>query len=327
MNLSAFDLNLLKVLDALLRERSTVRAGERVGLSQPAVSAALGRLRAAFGDPLLMRDGQQMRPTEFALALVLPLTQLLEDSSRLLNPASFDPVSAVQTFRIAASDFFTEMMLPGLMANLEQRAPGISLRYTDSLSLQTMDDLREARLDLILLPAGNFSPWVDWRPIFHASYVVVARQDHPVLRQHGVTPAAAMPVELYCSLRHAAFRVIEMAPDRETAALAALGLQREVVLSVPTFTAVLRSVAATNLVGIVPRRMAVKVATAEGLAIHPLPFALPPTLLAMIWHRRNSASRPHAWLRDQVSEILTSLDDLEQSSVGSLVLGSAGNLD
>lgn len=105
MNLSAFDLNLLKVLDALLRERSTVRAGERVGLSQPAVSAALGRLRAAFGDPLLMRDGQQMRPTEFALALVLPLTQLLEDSSRLLNPASFDPVSAVQTFRIAASDF------------------------------------------------------------------------------------------------------------------------------------------------------------------------------------------------------------------------------
>ncbi|MGO8656932.1 LysR substrate-binding domain-containing protein, partial [Rhizobium ruizarguesonis] len=80
-----------------------------------------------------------------------------------------------------------------------------------------------------------------------------------------------------------------MAPDRETAALAALGLQREVVLSVPTFTAVLRSVAATNLVGIVPRRMAVKVAIAEGLAIHPLPFALPPTLLAMIWHRRNSA--------------------------------------
>lgn len=107
------------------------------------------------------------------------------------------------------------MMLPGLMANLEQRAPGISLRYTDSLNLQTMDDLREARLDLILLPAGNFSPWVDWRPIFHASYVVVARQDHPVLRQHGVTPAAAMPVELYCSLRHAAFRVIEMAPDRK----------------------------------------------------------------------------------------------------------------
>ena len=194
MNLSAFDLNLLKVLDALLRERSTVRAGERVGLSQPAVSAALGRLRAAFGDPLLVRDGQQMRPTEFALGLVLPLTQLLEDSSRLLNPASFDPVRAVQTFRIAASDFFTEMMLPGLLANLEQQAPGISLRYTDSPNLQTMDDLREARLDLILLPAGNFSPWVDWRPIFHASYVVVARQDHPALRQHNVTPAAAMPV-------------------------------------------------------------------------------------------------------------------------------------
>ena len=92
MNLQSFDLNLLKVLDALLREASTTRAGERIGLSQPAVSAALGRLRAAFDDPLLVRDGQSLRPTEFALSLVTPLQHLLEDAGQLLKRPAFDPV-------------------------------------------------------------------------------------------------------------------------------------------------------------------------------------------------------------------------------------------
>lgn len=87
MSLSAFDLNLLKVLDALLCQRSTVKDGDRVGLSQPVVSSALGRLRLAFADPLLVRDGQRMRPTEFALSLA----QILENSGRLLNPAALIP--------------------------------------------------------------------------------------------------------------------------------------------------------------------------------------------------------------------------------------------
>jgi DNA-binding transcriptional LysR family regulator len=114
MNLSSFDLNLLKVLDALLHERSTVRAGQRIGLSQPAVSAALGRLRASFADPLLIRVGQTLRPTEFALSLVTPVRNLLEDAGTLLARPAFDPSTATDTFRIAASDFFTELLLPDL---------------------------------------------------------------------------------------------------------------------------------------------------------------------------------------------------------------------
>lgn len=94
MDLRAFDLNLLKVLDALLRERSPVRAGQAIGLSQPAVSAALSRLRAAFGDPLLVREGRSMQPTEFALNLAGPLADMLEDMSRLLTPMAFDPARA-----------------------------------------------------------------------------------------------------------------------------------------------------------------------------------------------------------------------------------------
>lgn len=309
MNLSGFDLNLLKVLDALLRERSTVRAGERVGLSQPAVSAALGRLRAAFGDPLLVRDGQRMRPTEFAMGLATPLSELLEETGRLLARPAFDPATAVRTFRIAAADFFTEMMLPELMAKLERAAPKIALRYSDALSLQTIDDLREGRIDLNLLPEATFPSWIDWRPVFRAAYVLVARQDHPMLRAAGVAPARAMPIELYCRLRHAVFRVIESRPDVESLALAELGLERDVALSVPTYSAVWRAVAATDLVGVVPRRMAAKVAGPAALAVYPLPFRLPRTRLCMTWHKRNTAARDHAWLREQVSEILAPLDD------------------
>ncbi|MBC7477287.1 MAG: LysR family transcriptional regulator [Pseudorhodobacter sp.] len=234
MNLSAFDLNLLKVLDALLRQRSTVKAGDRVGLSQPAVLSALGRLRLAFGDPLLVRDGQRMRPTEFALSLA----QILEDSGRLPNPARFDPATAEHTVRITASDFFTKMMLPDLMARLERLSTGIALRYADAPNPQSMEELRDGRVDLCLLPEIAFASWAEWRPAVHAAYVLIARQDHPDLRAAGVTTAQAMPVELYCRLRHAAFRVIEAQPEHQAMSLSALSLERRVILSVPTFAAV-----------------------------------------------------------------------------------------
>ena len=155
MNLQSFD---LKVLDALLREGSTIRAGQRIGLSQPAVSAALGRLRAALDDPLLVRDGQALRPTEFALTLVAPVRQLLEDTSRLLAQPTFDPSASTETFRIAAPDFFTKVLLPGLMSRLERKAPGVTLRYTDAIGIGAVNDLREGRLDLLLMPVQMVQP-------------------------------------------------------------------------------------------------------------------------------------------------------------------------
>ena len=184
MNLRNFDLNLHKVLDALLRDTSTVRAGERIGLSQPAVSAALGRLRAAFGDPLLVRDGQALRPTEFALTLVAPLQRLLEDTGHLLARPAFDPATATDVFRISAADFFTEMMLPDLMSRLRRDAPGVTLRSTDSISMKTNDDTREGRLDLMILPVQAVAPWLESEPLFRSDYRIVARRNHPVLTRH-----------------------------------------------------------------------------------------------------------------------------------------------
>lgn len=316
MNLQSFDLNLLKVLDALLRDQSTTRAGERIGLSQPAVSAALGRLRAAFDDPILVRDGQTLRPTEFALTLVTPLQHLLEDTGRLLKRPAFDPATATDVFRLFAADFFTEMLLPDLTARLERDAPGVTLRFSDAISAKTSDDIREGRVDLVILPAHALAPWLDSEMLFRAEFCIVARRGHAELARHGITPDRPMPIDVYCQLRHAVFRVIEEQPEVEDQVLARAGRTLNVVLSVPSFTAVWRAVAATDLVGMIPRRLAERVAGAAGLEIYPMPFSMPRAELCQAWHRRNTSARGLMWFRAQVAEILGKLDDGPDPALG-----------
>ena len=123
MNIASFDLNLLTVLDALLREGSTVRAGERIGLSQPAVSAALGRLRHALGDELFVRRGQGLEPTDYARSLVVPVREVLDAVVGVLAGSRFEPGTSDAVFRLSGSDFFAEMLMPALAERLSREAP------------------------------------------------------------------------------------------------------------------------------------------------------------------------------------------------------------
>lgn len=309
MNIQSFDLNLLKVLDALLQESSTVRAGQRIGLSQPAVSAALGRLRAAFGDPLLVRDGQSLRPTELALTLVAPVRRLLEDAGHLLARPTFDPATATETFRVAASDFFTEVLLPDLMFRLQHDAPGVVLRYSDAIGTGAMDDMREGRLDLLILPKQVLPNWLESEALFQSDFRVVARRNHPELSRQGIAPGRPIPMQLYRQLRHAMFRVVDERPEIEEQLMASLGLNLQVALRATSFTAVWQAVAATDMIGVIPRRLAERIAGAAGLDIYPTPFPLPRAELCQAWHRRNASSRGLMWLRGQVAEILGGVDD------------------
>ena len=250
-----------------------------------------------------------MRPTEFALSLVSPLQQLLEGANQLLARPAFDPFTATDVFRISAADFFTEMLLPDLTARLERDAPGVTLRYTDEISTRTHDDIRESRLDLMVLPVQGLAPWLDSEPLFRADFRIVARRDHPELSRHGITPDRPMPIELYSQLRHAAFRVVEDQPEIEDRYFAKTGHTLKIVLSVPSFTAVWRAVAETDLVGMIPRRLAERVAGTAGLEVYPMPYAVPRAELCQAWHRRNTTAQGLVWLRAQVAEILARLDD------------------
>jgi DNA-binding transcriptional LysR family regulator len=313
MNLASFDLNLLKVLDALLREGSTVAAGRRVGLSQPAVSAALGRLRHALGDPLFVRHGPRLEPTDHARGLAGPLREILDRAEEVLaGPARFESARARDVFHLSASDFFTEMLVPPLMARLGAVAPRVGLRVTDRFGPGRLHETRDARSDLLILPEESGPPgWLDWTPAFRSGFEMVARAGHPALEAAGVGPGEAPSLDLFCALPQVRYAPRDETEGLEDLILAGLGRRREVRLAVPDFGSIQRVVAATDLVGILPRRLAAKAAAGEALWAHPLPFRVPHLMLGLYWPKRLASSPPQAWLRSEVLELLRPLDDGE----------------
>jgi DNA-binding transcriptional LysR family regulator len=312
VNLSGFDLNLLKVLDALLREGSTTRAAERVGLTQPAVSAALRRLRLSLGDELFLRRGQGLVPTDFARSLERPLRDALDGLGELLGgPPDFDPTRSTDVFRISCIDFFAEMLMPGLARELSAHAPGMRVQLIDLVPDAYVEMLEKHQVDIGLLPAMDFPDWLDRRPLFHSSFVTVARKGHRRLAGAGLTPGDTIPIDLFCDLGH-----VLCSPDGRLkaigdAALTAVGRERRVVMSLPFFAGVTRVVAESDLVALIPRQLAELVAPRLGLALYRQPMPVRAPLIAMVWHRRARANPAHAWLRDLVARLLTPLNDGE----------------
>ncbi len=312
MNLVSFDLNLLRVLDALLREQSTVRAGERIGLSQPAVSAALGRLRAALNDPLFIRRGNRLEPTDYARALALPLRDILDQLGTLLSgPAEFDPTESVQTFRISGNDFFADLLMPQLAAELQRVAPGIRVQLVDLVPDDYIQTLERYGVDIALAPRMEVPDWVGQRPVFHASFVMIARTGHPRLARAGIGPGDIVPIDLFCDLGH-----VLMSPEGKLQtigdrALARVGRRRRVAMTMPFFSGVCRAVAESDLVALIPRQLAHRLAPVLGLEIFHAPVPVDPALLCMIWHHRSTGNPAHRWLRDLVADMLLPLNEGE----------------
>ena len=177
MSLAGFDLNLLKVLDALLEERSTTRAGQRIGLSQPAVSAALARLRQGLGDELFVRQGQGLQPTEFALSLRVPLRDILDRTNALVGQrGTWEPAEADDILRISGLDFFAEMLMPQLSEVLFREAPRMRVQLVDLLPDASVDMLDRHNIDLAILPKFDTPGWVVREPLFHSEFTMIARK-------------------------------------------------------------------------------------------------------------------------------------------------------
>lgn len=176
MNFATFDLNLMRVLDALLREGSTVKAGQKLGISQSAVSGALSRLRYALDDQLFVRHGQGLRPTDYARSLAMPLRETLDRMEAMLSTTSFDPRSASITLKLAGSDFFAEMLMPRLAREIHERAPGIRVQLVDLVPNSYIDSLERYEADMALIPDAEFPDWIDRRPLFRSSFTTIARR-------------------------------------------------------------------------------------------------------------------------------------------------------
>ncbi len=308
MNFATLDLNLLRVLDAIFRDGSTVKAAERLGLSQSAVSGGLSRLRHALGDPLFVRQGNRLVATDYAAGLRAVLGEELERLEAMLAPpAQFDPRAAEGTFRIAASDFFAEMLMPPLGDLLQQQAPGIRAQLIDLVPQDYVASLERRNADIALIPDMALPDWVRCEPLFRSPFRVIARAGNPGIA--GLEPGGTMPFDVFCRLHHVLFSPEGNIAAMGDAALAQVGRQRYVAMTVPVFSGVCRAVAESDLIALVPAQLAAKVAGTFDLRVFEPPMAIDPPLIVGIWHRRSDSTPLAVWMRGQVFGLMRGLDD------------------
>lgn len=309
VNFRTFDLNLLRVLDGMLAMRNTTRVAEAIGLSQPAVSAALARLRDVLGDPLFIREGNSLVPTAYAAKLrELVRAALSGLEQALMERPRFDPAACARDFTIGCADYFSEMLMPQLADLAAYVAPKVRLKMLP-VDLPSIPSLLAAeRFDLVISIPLDLPDWIERTVAFEASEVVVARAGHPRLKD--LAWGAPIPADLLCALPHAMFSVTESFRHFADEAMARAGLERRVAVSVPSYYGVGRIVAQTDFVGFLPARFALSIAARLGLTLYRLPFPMELTKLLLYWHRRHNADPEQAWFRSQVIDLLAQHDEV-----------------
>jgi DNA-binding transcriptional LysR family regulator len=305
MNFAAVDLNLLRVFDAMMVELNTTRAGERVGLSQPAISTALGRLRHITGDALFVREGNRMVPTTRARQLAGPLSSALRQVEEALSSVvRFDPATATDTFRIIGSDYFSALLMPGLVSAVREAAPGLVLQMLDYPSSEIVARLGDGTVDLALDARFETPDWICTQTLYQSFIVTAARADNPILSGAGVRPGQRIPPELFCAISQVLMSMDGSRTGTMDAALSQQGLKRRVSMTVPHFQAVALAVAEADLLGNLPVHYARRVAPLLGLELFLPPFDPPILDVMLFWHRRHDEDPAQAWLRQRISEVL-----------------------
>ncbi|MCW1841551.1 LysR family transcriptional regulator [Prosthecomicrobium hirschii] len=299
------DLNLLVTLDVLLTEGSVAGAARRLRLSPSAMSRQLARLRAATGDPLLVRAGRGLVPTPRAVDLRERAGSLVEAATALLRPeAAPDLARLERRFTMRNREGFVETFGPALLARLEREAPGVQLCFLPKPDKDSAP-LRDGGVDLETgVVAAATGPELRAQALFRDRFVGVVRCGHP-LAAHPLAahPLAAGPVtaERYASARHVAISRRGREHGPVDAALAARGLERRIATVVATFSEALALARATDLVATVPERYTGRLR--DGMASFALPVALADLTISLLWHPRLEADPAHRWLRGVVREI------------------------
>jgi DNA-binding transcriptional LysR family regulator len=294
MNVRDVDLNLLRVFDAVLRERGVTPAAAGLGLTQPAVSNALARLRGVFGDPLFVRTPSGMDATPFARELAEPVRHalaLLE--AALAHGPGFDPASATRAFRFYMSDLGQIEFLPPLIERVQRAAPGVRL---EAVALE-VDDIADAlatgALDLAVGFLPGLSPPVRRRALFRDPYLCLMRADHPI---KALTRRRFQEASHALVTYRGGHRVVEEALERG-------GLARRIALRLPHFTVVPMVLERTDLICTLPARVARVFERRGGLKSLGPPVAIPPADVAVHWHERFEADPGNRWLRELVIEL------------------------
>ena len=308
VTLRKLDLNLLKVFDVVMSERSLTRAAHLLSLTQPAVSNALRRLRDALGDELLVRKGRNLEPTPRGQELWLAVRDTLKRLQTALEPSVFEASSANTTFVLTMADATAAELMPPLVALITEQAPSISLRVVPLTTRDPRRLLEEGHADLAIgnFPAvmtdlaaraqsGEAVSFLHHR-LFQGDYVCVMRRGHPLAK-------GPFTLDRYCSARHMLVSFSGRAHGFIDEALAVLGRRRRVVLTVNQFFTAGKVVTHSDLLTVLPRHFVNVTGFADQLVLRELPLAPLTIQVDALWHQRQDSSSAHAWLRARVAAL------------------------
>jgi DNA-binding transcriptional LysR family regulator len=295
-NISRLDLNLLVVLDTIEGEGGVSRAAAKLNLTQPAISHALARLRAAFGDPLFFRQGRALVPTPLTRSLIAPLRRSLGGLRTLLGEAGrFDPAAAAARFTLAMRDPVELLLLPPLLRRVVAAAPGIDLRAVQAPRRNLEAGLASGALDLAVDVWLPLSEAVRRRRMAADALVVAARPGHPALRR-GLT------LEAYLGQQHVMVTQRRKGPGPEDLVLSEHGLTRRIRLRCRSYLAAFRIVSESDLLLTMPERYVGALNRGFNNRILPLPLAASKLDLYLYWHESVDGDPANRWLRAVVAE-------------------------
>jgi DNA-binding transcriptional LysR family regulator len=298
MDFHGVDLNLLVAFNALMNERNVTRAATQVGVSQPAMSAALSRLRTLLGDPLFQRSSTGLIPTPRARDLAAPIAAALRQIElAMVSQPVFAPETASVTFKLGLQDYPTLVLLPPLLAALAASMPGVSLNVLAFNDRDAAVDLLDAgAIDVAIGVAPTHTDArILTRPLLRDEFVTIVSRDHPVAR-------GPMDLAAYLDLQHVLVSPEGQLHGLVDQTLARQGKQRKLALTLPQIFAVPAVIARTKLAATILKRVALHAQASHRLMLFAPPIALPEIDFHLIWHRRSDHHPAQRWFREFIAK-------------------------
>jgi DNA-binding transcriptional LysR family regulator len=299
MELHDLDLNLLVVFNQLMLDRRVSTTAENLGLTQPAVSNALKRLRAVLGDDLFVRTYHGMQPTPFAEQLAEPVLQAMDTLRDALSRANaFDPSNSTRTFKVSMTDIGEIHLIPRLMDAFARLAPGCAISTVRNNVISLNEELQNGTVDLAVglipqLQAGFFQ-----RRLLRQHYVCLCRKGHPATQE-------PLTLERFCEYGHVRVVAANTGHGEADALMTRLGIRRSIRLEVPHFAAIGHILQRTDLLATVPERFATASQDHFGLTALPHPVAIPEFTVNMLWHARYHRDPASRWLRQLMFDLFS----------------------
>lgn len=295
-HLRTVDLNLLVILDALLEERSVTRAGRRLGMSQPAVSRALTRLRGLFSDPLLVESRSGYLLTPRARDIRPDLQAMLAGVDAMLEASPYDPSTASGTFRLFVTDLHAAALIPRLLVRLDAEAPGMDLDVLP-VGPRVMEALESGEADAAIGVSSGAPAEIRRRALYQERFCTLMRVGHPAVQD--------LTLGRYLEAGHIVVNIGSAEPANVDAALAGSGAKRRVRVRAPSFLAAVEIAAHSDLMLTLPVSLVHTAAASGRLVARPSPVKLAPIAMDLFWHARFQNEARHIWLRSVIVDVAT----------------------